>query len=95
MRAIGRYLLRVALALDRAGNAILLGSPEETISSRAGRWAARQDRGFKRRIGGAVCGLLELVDPGHCRAARATHRSYTERRRSVSFPYNGKTGRTH
>ncbi len=92
MRHIGDYVLRVLLGLDRAANAILLGSPEETISARAGRWAARQDRGFKRRIGGLVCGMLEAVDPGHCAAARRSHLERRERRTITAYPYRGRIG---
>lgn len=92
MRHVGRYLLRVLLGLDRAANAILLGSADETISARAGRWGARQDRGAKRRIGAAICGLLDAADPGHCAAAAASHRDRRRLNRLATFPYNGKIG---
>lgn len=80
------------LALDRLGNTLLLGAPDETISARAGRWAARQDRGVKRRIGAALCGLLDAIDPGHCAAARHCHTVRDERRRIAAYPYRGKIG---
>lgn len=64
------YVWDLLLAFDRLANAVLLGSPDETISSRMGRWSARQDRGFKRRVGMLVCGVLDAVDPGHCVRSR-------------------------
>jgi hypothetical protein len=51
----------VLVALDQLGNALTLGDPDETISSRAGKqvkagkwWAV------------ALCKLLHLFDRGHC-----------------------------
>ena len=61
-----QYLHNVWLTLDISTNVILFfGSPTETISSRLGRW---QDypTGGKRRIAGAVCWLLHLLDKNHC-----------------------------
>jgi len=64
---IGRYLLNVLISLDQLGNSILLGDPDETISSRIGR--------IKRKWGGRIPRwriftrmtdwVLERIDPGH------------------------------
>jgi hypothetical protein len=52
----------IAVALDRAGNAAINGSYQETISSRANR--ARSEG---RRWGCILCRLLDALSPNHCR----------------------------
>jgi hypothetical protein len=52
----------IAVALDRAGNAAINGSNEETISSRANR--ARSEG---RRWGCILCRILDALSPNHCR----------------------------
>ncbi len=60
---IRRYALNVLIALDQLANAILLGDPDETISSRAAKHAH-------------VCGwnilgrILDAIDPGHLKRTR-------------------------
>lgn len=49
------------LALDMLGNAVLGGSVDETISSRAGRLARQGSYVAK-----GLCVMLNRVDPGHC-----------------------------
>ena len=53
--------LRIAVAGDQLLNAALGGSEDETISSRAGKGAAR---GIWRWC--LLCRLLDWLDPGHC-----------------------------
>lgn len=55
------YALRVLVALDQLGNAILNGDEDETISSRAAK-AAR----LAKPWGISLCWFLDLLDPGHC-----------------------------
>lgn len=38
------YIVRLLIALDQLGNAVLLGNPDETISSRVGRHAVAGKR---------------------------------------------------
>lgn len=52
----------IAVALDRAGNAAINGSYQETISSRANR--ARSEG---RRWGCILCRFLDALSPNHCR----------------------------
>jgi hypothetical protein len=52
----------IAVALDRAGNAAINGSNQETISSRANR--ARTEG---RRWGCLLCRILDALSPNHCR----------------------------
>lgn len=56
------YVMRVLLALDQLGNAIMGGDEDETISSRIGKAKLRGDLPL------AVAGLdviLDLLDPNH------------------------------
>jgi hypothetical protein len=57
---VKRYLLNWLVLLDQAGNTLLGGSPNETISSRAGKaW------------GCILCKLLDYIQPNHCAIAMA------------------------
>ena len=60
------YLHQLGVALDRTANAVLGGSPEQTLSSRFGR-AARKEL----RWAVVACAILGFVfrDPGHCEAS--------------------------
>lgn len=55
------YLWRVVVSLDQLINTLTGGDPDETISSRAAKAAARG-----RPWGCVLCGLLDRIDPGHC-----------------------------
>lgn len=60
MGKVKKYIVNVCIALDQLVNAILLGDPDETISSRLGK--------FKSKVPPYqwICWLLDLIDPGHC-----------------------------
>lgn len=81
------YFWNGLVALDRLANALLFGSPDETVSSRLGRWSVKENGdGIKRGVARFVCGFLDLLDRGHCaRAVKVDRRSSVARR--VSFPY--------
>lgn len=61
MNPITRYLLNLAVLLDEAGNTILGGSPNETISERSAK-----ARASGRRWGCVLCRWLDKINPGHC-----------------------------
>jgi hypothetical protein len=65
MMRVGRAFLgwtfRVLIALDQLANALIGGDPDETISSRAAKGAARGVVGWC-----LLCRLLHLVDRDHC-----------------------------
>lgn len=42
MGLVRRYVWNVLLAVDQLGNALLAGDPDETISSRMGKWKLRR-----------------------------------------------------
>lgn len=57
---IRRYGLNVLVSLDQFVNTLFGGDPDETISSRAAKAAARG-----RLWGRLLCRLLDSIDPGH------------------------------
>jgi len=61
MSKIGRYILNWLVLLDEAGNTLLGGSPNETISERSAK-----ARAAGRRWGCVLCELLNKINPGHC-----------------------------
>jgi hypothetical protein len=67
------YLHRVLVAFDQFWNVVLGGDPDETISSRAARWAVRSHRGFWfwRTVARAMIAWLDFIQPGHDLGARA------------------------
>jgi hypothetical protein len=62
-----RYLRNVAFAIDQLANAILLGDPDETISSRLGKWQRANGGGWRRYVAWGVCSMLHWIDRDHCR----------------------------
>jgi hypothetical protein len=56
------YIWNVLVSLDQLVNTLLLGDPDETISSRMGKYAAR-GRGW---IPCQLCKLLDFFDKNHC-----------------------------
>lgn len=57
-----RYFWNILISFDQFANTLLGGDPDETISSRAGKYAAR-GRGW---IPCQLCKLLHWIDPHHC-----------------------------
>lgn len=71
MKRIGnflkRYLLNILIVLDITVNAlVLLGSPYETISSRAGKAQLAN-----KRWGCVLCQFLDWLQTNHCKTAMA------------------------
>ena len=58
---IARYFWNILVAIDQLANTLLLGDPDETISSRAAKVKARGGK-----WGCVLCKWLDAVDPGHC-----------------------------
>lgn len=50
------------MSLDQLANTLLLGDPDETISSRVGKKAAKKHGWFPC----IFCKFLDLFDPNHC-----------------------------
>lgn len=58
------YIHRDLVSFDDLVNTLADGNPDETISSRMGRWAVN-DTGLKKDIGVAVCDALGLIQHNH------------------------------
>ena len=63
MKALGKWLLNILLALDFLLNALTGGDPEETVSSRI---AKKQAKGKDCWICKQLCWLLDKLDKRHC-----------------------------
>jgi hypothetical protein len=57
-----QYIRNVGVAFDRLCNAILLGDPKETMSSRMGRHVKQGSCVLCKFI----CGALSILWPDHC-----------------------------
>ncbi len=55
----------VLLSLDQHVNAILGGDPDETLSSRLGKWM-RSGSEAKRFVADTICWFLDLFERDHC-----------------------------
>ena len=58
-----KWILNLLLSLDQFGNTVLGGSPDETISARAGRYAG------KIWYWTGLAWVLNKIDPGHTKDA--------------------------
>lgn len=58
-----KYIRNVLVAIDQLVNAIFLGDPDETISSRAGK------RVNTCKFCLALCWLLDKIDKRHCQTS--------------------------
>lgn len=57
-----QYFWNILISIDQLANTLLGGDPDETISSRAGKYA-RRGRGW---VPCQLCKLLNLIDKDHC-----------------------------
>lgn len=57
-----KYAWNLLIALDQIFNSLLAGDPDETLSSRMGKYAKR-GRGW---IPCQLCKMLSLFDENHC-----------------------------
>jgi len=56
-----KWVWNILIALDQLANAILLGDPDETISSRAGK--QQHERSWAKHL----CKFLNWLDTNHCK----------------------------
>jgi len=65
--SIGQWAFNYWIAVDQLANSLTLGDPDETISSRMGKWSMAEDPGmFRYATSGTICFFLDIVDEGHC-----------------------------
>lgn len=62
-----RYFWNVLISIDQFFNTIFGGDPDETISSRFGKWLDLPEDTWKWKIAYVVCRALHWIDSGHCR----------------------------
>lgn len=66
LRVLGKYLLNILIAVDQLANTILGGDPDETISSRLGKWKRCKTPGWRRKTSRFICWCLHPLDRNHC-----------------------------
>lgn len=54
------------ISLDQLGNTILGGDPDETISSRLGKWTTGEYNWLRQQVANLVCWFLDFFDANHC-----------------------------
>ena len=65
---VGRYFWNILIAIDQLFNAFLAGDPDETMSSRLGKWRRKYPKGTWRwNVAYTICMALHFLDPHHCR----------------------------
>lgn len=63
-----RLTVNLLVSIDQLGNTLAGGDPDETISSRWGKWRSHSSL-WRRVVSGVGCWLLDKVDAGHCQDA--------------------------
>lgn len=64
------YILNILIGIDQLANAILFGDPDETLSSRFGKWMRDDEKGsFRYRLAYIICRTIHLFDKQHCEDA--------------------------
>ena len=64
---LAQYLINIAVSVDQFFNVLLGGDPDETISSRLGKWTLDSEiDSTRRRIAYGVCRALHWIDKNHC-----------------------------
>jgi hypothetical protein len=63
MNKIKKYFWNILISIDQLANTILLGDPDETISSRLGKMMRSKTAGPLEE---KVCKVLHALDPDHC-----------------------------
>lgn len=67
LKYIGRYIINILIAIDQFFNALFLGDPDETLSSRFGKWMTTAPKKSARwYIAVTVCMVLNKLDKDHC-----------------------------
>jgi len=66
---ICRYFWNNLIAVDQLVNTIFGGDPDETISSRMGKWGIHykdDHNNWRHKFAKGLCWLLNLIDKDHC-----------------------------
>lgn len=66
---IGAWCMNILIAIDQLGNAIIFGDPDETISSRLGKFEIKKGgkiSKIKHPFSAFLAWGLDKIDPNHC-----------------------------
>lgn len=66
MNHLKKYIFNILISLDQLVNVLLLGDPDETISSRLGKWLADGKGTWRGLVAHPICQFLRLFDHNHC-----------------------------
>lgn len=61
-----KYFWNILISFDQFINTILFGDPDETMSSRFGKWLHLPHNTWKWRVAYTICRLLHMIDHNHC-----------------------------
>ena len=64
-----KYLINTLISIDQFFNTITGGDPDETISSRMGKWNRGEIGGVRQKISYVICLALNKLDKDHCQDA--------------------------
>jgi len=62
-----KYFWNLLVALDQFVNTVLFGDPDETISSRLGKWLDLPQNTWRYNVASFVCKILRRFDENHCK----------------------------
>jgi len=62
-----KYFWNLLIAFDQFCNTVLFGDPDETISSRLGKWLDMPKNKWRYKTAALVCWFLRKIDANHCR----------------------------
>ena len=62
-----KYFWNILISIDQLFNTILFGDPDETMSSRFGKWLDKPENTIRYKIASVICYFLRKIDPNHCR----------------------------
>lgn len=66
MNKLKRYFWNILITIDQFCNTLLGGDPDETMSSRFGKWLSLPHNTIRWRIAYPICVLLHLFQSHHC-----------------------------
>ena len=61
-----RYFWNILISVDQFFNTVLGGDPDETMSSRFGKWLKLPHTKVRWKIAYVICRVLHVLDSGHC-----------------------------
>lgn len=61
-----QYLINMLISLDQFVNTATGGDPDETVSSRMGKWNREKVGGWRQKVSYGLCLMLNKLDKDHC-----------------------------